>query len=171
VTRTALVVLVAEAEQAVAELRLSHDPMAGRGVPAHVTTLHPFRAEVDAITAGEVASMAREIDRFEATFGVAGRFPGEVVFLVPEPVARFKGMTRSFFAAFPDCPPYGGAHPDPEPHLTVGSSLRPTIAKSVTNALLPSLLLRTYVDRLTLLVEDDEGYWTVDLSWPLGDET
>lgn len=163
--------LVAEAEQAVAGMRLLHDPLAGRGVPAHVTILHPFRAEVDAVTATEVASIAREIGPFETTFDAVGRFPGEVVFLVPEPVARFKEMTRSFFAAFPDCPPYGGAHPDTEPHLNVGSSLEPTIAKSVTNALLPSLPLKTYVDRLTLLVEDDEGYWTVDRSWPLGDET
>ena len=43
-------------------------------------------------------------------------------------------MVRSFFGALPDCPQYGGAHPDP--HLTVGSGLEPRIANSVANALL-----------------------------------
>ena len=163
--------LVAEAEQAVAEHRAEHDPMAGRGVPAHVTILHPFRADVDEVTTDEVASVADEIESFEATFGAVGRFPGEVVFLVPEPAATFKAMTSSIIAAFPDCPPYGGDHPDPEPHLTIGSSLDPAVANTVAEALPPNLPIETYVDRLTLLVEDDEGNWTVDRSWPLGDET
>jgi len=115
--------------------------------------------------------VADEIEPFEATFGAIGRFPGEVVFLVPEPVANFKAMTSSIMAAFPDCPPYGGAHLDPKPHLTVGSSLDSTVADTVAEALPPNLPLKTYVDRLTLLVEDDEGNWTVDRLWLLGDET
>ncbi|HYN34704.1 MAG TPA: hypothetical protein VES40_18925 [Ilumatobacteraceae bacterium] len=41
-TRSALVVLVAEAETLISAHRLRHDPVAARGVPAHVTVLHPF---------------------------------------------------------------------------------------------------------------------------------
>jgi 2'-5' RNA ligase len=171
VTRSALVVLVAEAEQAVAEHRALHDPAADRGVPAHVTILHPFRADVDEITAEQVASVAQKFESFEATFDAVGRFPGEVVFLVPEPISSFKALIGSIMTAFPDCPPYGGTHLDPEPHLTVGTSLEPTVANKLAEALTPNLSLKTYVDRLTLLVEDDDGNWTVDRSWPLGDET
>src|SRR6476469_2484700 len=40
--RTALMVVVAEAEPTVARLRLQLDPFARLGVPAHVTVLFPF---------------------------------------------------------------------------------------------------------------------------------
>jgi 2'-5' RNA ligase len=163
-------VLVAEAEPAVAEHRAVHDPMARRGVPAHVTILHPFRSIVDEATADEVAVVTRQIEPFEAAFDAIGRFPGEVVFLVPEPVAAFRAMTRSAISAFPDCPPYGGAHPDPDPHLTVGTSLEPLDASALAEALPPKLPFKSYVDRLTLLIENDDGNWTVDRSWSLGDQ-
>ena len=166
-TRSALVVLVPEAEPLVAGLRLVHDPMASRGVPAHVTVLHPFRAVVDEVTAAEVEQIAVGIDRFDASFGSVGRFPGEVVFLAPEPLERFRMMTASFVAAFPDCPPYGGAFPDPHPHLTVGSRVDVPSAESLERMLTPGLPIATRVDRLTLLVEDDAGQWTVARSWPL----
>lgn len=166
--RSALVVLVPEAEEAVGQHRAINDPMAGRGVPAHVTILHPFRADVDQVTANEVASIAGTIEPFNASFGAVGRFAVEVVFLVPEPVATFMAMTRSFMAAFPDCPPYGGAHPDPEPHLTVGSNLDPAVADSLAQTLPAGLPLNSRVDRLTLLVEDSVGNWTIDSDWPLG---
>ena len=159
--------LVPEAEPLVAAHRLVHDPMAARGVPAHVTVLHPFRAVVDASTADEVETITAAIDAFDATFGVVARFPGEVVYLCPEPLDRFKEMTRAFVDAFPDCPPYGGAFPDPHPHLTVGSGVDGATADSLGSVLAPGLPISTRVDRLTLLVEDEQGQWTVDRSWPL----
>ena len=39
---SALLVPIPEAEPIVAELRLEHDAIAARGVPAHVTVLFPF---------------------------------------------------------------------------------------------------------------------------------
>src|SRR5262245_22899429 len=118
VPRSALVVLVERAETLVAEFRLAHDPMAARGVPAHITVLYPFRSVVDENTAGVIGELASGIDVFDATFPSVGRFPGGVVFLQPEPQEPFKAMTRMLEIAFPDCPPYGGAFPDPHPHLT-----------------------------------------------------
>ena len=81
VTRSALVVLVAEAETLIAGHRLAHDPTAARGVPAHVTVLHPFRTVVDEVAANAVAAIASRIDSFDATFASADRFPGVVLFL------------------------------------------------------------------------------------------
>ncbi|MFM2077934.1 MAG: hypothetical protein RJA49_1824, partial [Actinomycetota bacterium] len=107
------------------------------------------------------------IDAFDAGFGSVGRFPGEVVFLAPEPLERFRMMTATFVAAFPDCPPYGGAFPDPHPHLTVGSRIDVATADGLERKLAPGLPIVTRVDRLTLLVEDDAGQWTVARSWPL----
>ena len=167
VTRSALVVLVPAAEPVVATLRCSHDPMSGRGVPAHVTVLHPFRSVVDEETAAAVERLASSMDAFTATLARAGWFPGSVVFLEPEPVQRFKDLTAATVEAFPDCPPYGGAFADPHPHLTVGNRVDEPTAQRIESILSPSLPIDFRVDRLTLLVEDDDGQWTVDRSWPL----
>ena len=170
-TRSALVVVVAEAEPLISAHRLLHDPMAARGVPAHVTVLHPFRSVVDEATARDVAVIASRIESFDATLSSVDRFPGAVLFLSPEPLERFKQMTRTFVDAFPDCPPYGGAFPDPHPHLTVGSRIDAVTADSLERLIAPGLPLSTRVEQLTLLVEDDEGQWTVARSWPLATST
>lgn len=167
VTRSALVVLVPSAEPFVDELRRRHDPMCARGVPAHVTVLHPFKSVVDDDTAAAVERLAGSVDAFMATLVRVGEFPGSVVFVEPEPIERFKGLTAATIEAFPDCPPYGGAFADPHPHLTVGNRVDEPTAQHIRAALLPSLPLEFPVDRLTLLIEDDDGQWTVDRSWPL----
>jgi hypothetical protein len=168
VTRSALVVVVPDAEPLVGDHRLAHDPMTGRGVPAHVTILHPFRPVVDETSAAEVAAIAARFAPFRATFAASDRFPGVVLFLVPEPVERFVELSRACIEAFPDCPPYGGAFPDPNPHLTIGIRLDESTAADLERAITPSLPISTTVDRLTLLVEDDDGQWSVGRSWPLG---
>lgn len=166
-SRSALVVLVPEAEPVVATLRRRHDPMCGRGVPAHITVLHPFRPVVDASTATVVARLASTFDAFSATLARVGQFPGSVVFLEPEPIESFKVLTAAMVEAFPDCPPYGGAFTDPHPHLTVGSGVDEPTAQRIESALSPSLPIRFRVGHLTLLVEDHDGQWSVDRSWPL----
>ena len=171
VTRSALVVLVAEAEELVGAPRLVHDPMAARGVPAHVTVLHPFRSVVDDVTVREIGTIASRIGSFDATFASVDRFPGVVLFLSPEPLERFKALTRVFVEAFPDCPPYGGAFADPHPHLTVGSQIDDATADSLERAIAHGLPLTTRVDQLTLLVEDNEGRWTVSQAWSLAGST
>ena len=125
-TETALVVLVPDAEPVVAEHRLRHDPAAADGVPAHVTVLYPFRAEVDDATAAAVAAIAAAVPAFDATFRTTARFPGVVLYLDPEPAAPFRELIARCTAAFPDCPPYGGTIPDPIPHLTVADGVRRT---------------------------------------------
>jgi hypothetical protein len=166
-TRSALVVLVPEAEPIVEVLRRDHDPMSVRGVPAHVTVLHPFRSFVDVATAEAVEILAGTVDAFSATLVKVGQFPGLVVFLEPEPLQRFKDLTAMTVKAFPDCPPYGGAFTDPHPHLTVGNRVDVHTAQQIKSTLTPSLPIEFRVDHLTLLVEDDDGQWTVDRAWPL----
>jgi 2'-5' RNA ligase len=162
-----MVVVVEAAEPAVGDLRNLHDPMAARGVPAHITLLYPFRPNIDATTVEQVATIARRISPFEVTFADVGRFPGELVFLAPEPAAAFSEIIRHFIETFPDCPPYGGAHPDPIPHLTVASDVGATTAQQIAVAVASRLPISTAVDHVTLLVEDDRGDWTIDRSWPL----
>lgn len=166
-TRSAVVVVVAAVEQAVALHRRRHDPMLRRGVPPHVTVLHPFRAVVDEATAALIDSIARRTAPFEVTFSEVGRFPDGLVYLVPEPASAFKRLTDRFVELFPDCPPYGGAITDPTPHLTVGTIHDPTTADLVAASLAACVPIAADVDRLTLLVEDDSGQWTISRSWLL----
>lgn len=167
-SETALVLLVAAAEPIVAALRLRHDPMAARGVPAHVTVLYPFRSVVDADAAAIVADLAAEVPPFRMSFTTVGRFPGQVVYLAPEPAATVRGLLRRFSAAFPDCPPYGGVFADVVPHLTVADGVDDDTADTVAGVVTEGLPVTAVADELTLLVEGDDGHWSVDRSWPLG---
>ncbi len=166
--QTALVVLVPEADVAIGHHRLRHDANAARGVPAHVTVLHPFRSPLDRATAGQVAQLCRGFAPFEARFASVGRFPGEVVWLTPEPTEVFAALLAAATEHFPDVPPYDGTIPDPIPHLTIAEGVSPEIADELTTAVAPVLPLTTFVTELALLVQDGAGRWSVGRSWPLG---
>ena len=168
VARAALVVVVPAAEPVVDAHRLRYDPMAARGVPAHVTILYPFRPELDGAAAGRIEEICRSFVRFQATFATVGRFPDGVVWLRPEPGDVFIQLTHALAAAFPDCPPYGGEFAEVVPHLTVGTGLDAADAAVLETTLAERLPVTATVDRLTRLVEDAGGRWHVERSWPLG---
>jgi len=167
--QSAVVILVDEAEPVVGAYRLTYDPVAARGVPAHVTLLFPFRDLVDEEADGLLAAIAAATAPFEMTFAETARFDDEgVLYLAPEPAAAVRALIDQLAAAFPDCPPYGGTIADPIPHLTIGMNLAPELSDRISGELVPRLPITTHVDRLTLLMEDGEGRWTVDQGWPLG---
>src|SRR5262245_50248923 len=118
---TALVVLVPEAEPAVAALRAAHDSSAALGVAAHVTLLFPFvplarwHAGLDA----QLAALFSRFVAFDARFRDTARFGDAVLYLAPEPAEPFSALTEAIAAAFPEHPPYEGVHPAVIPHLTV----------------------------------------------------
>ncbi len=117
---TALVVAVPEAELLVAGLRARFDPSAALGVPAHITVLHPFMppAQVTRELLEHVATALRGLAAFDFVLARVARFRG-VLYLAPEPAARFVALTESLVRAFPQWPPFGGAHDRIVPHLTV----------------------------------------------------
>lgn len=164
--RSALVVLVPAAAGFIEELRLVHDPMAARGVPAHVTVLHPFRAALDDAAHDTIAAVAADASRWTVRFDAVRRFDDGVVYLAPEPAAPFAALTRRLAAAFPDCPPYGGAFAEPVPHLTLGSHLVAGEADRLAATLDGFAPFTSSADRLTRLVEDDAGMWSIERSWP-----
>lgn len=167
VRRSALVAVVPAVVPVVDVHRLRHDPMATRGVPAHVTILYPFRPVVDGPAAGRIDDICRGFAPFHTTFATVDRFPGGVVWLRPEPDDTFIALTRAFVDAFPDCPPDGGEFAEIIPHLTVGSGLDATAAELLQETLASRLPVSATVERLTLLGEDDAGIWHVVRSWQL----
>ena len=65
------------------------------------------------------------VPEFTATFGSTAWFEDKVLWLAPDPAEPFRALTASVAAAFPEHPPYEGAHDDVVPHLTVGQDAPP----------------------------------------------
>ena len=121
-TQTAVVVHVVAADPVVDVHRQRLDRAASWGVPAHVTVLHPFLPPdaVDEVALAALAAAVRTVPAFECSFATTRWFARDVVWLQPEPGEPFRRLTRAVWTAFPDHPPYAGAHDDLVPHLTIG---------------------------------------------------
>jgi hypothetical protein len=78
-------VIVAEAEPTVAQLRLQLDPVARLGVPAHVTVLFPFipASEIQGAVMGRLAALFRTVPAFTHNFVRTAWFGDEVLWLAP----------------------------------------------------------------------------------------
>lgn len=169
--RSALLVEIPDAERVVGDHRLRFDPVASAGVPAHVTILYPFRTpgSIDDRVRARVAEVVGGFASFEVEFHAPGTFPG-MVWLRPEPEAPFRRLTSALSAAFPDCRPYGGAFPDPTPHLTVGQALTEDRAHDVAREMrtrLGTSPVICRVDHVALHASDDAGRWSRLQEFPL----
>jgi len=106
-----------------------------RRVPPHVTVLVPWVADP---AGGEALGRLRDavagFGPLELSFPAADEFPGGTVFLRPEPFGVVRELVRSVLAAFPECPPYDGEHPDPHPHVTVSADGGPPVLDEVRAA-------------------------------------
>ena len=164
--RTALVVVVPEAEPLVGEWRELYDN-ASLGIPAHVTLLFPFvPTEVGRRSAPPRAPNAiRTQPSFSFSLPRVARFP-DVAWLAPVPDAPFRSLTELIVSRYPDYPPYEGIHDEVIPHLTVGVG-DTTMQDEIDAALTPHLPIHAEARQVTLLVEDDEGRWRVGEEFPL----
>jgi 2'-5' RNA ligase len=117
---TALVVLVPEAEPLVEPFRSQYDPVAPRGMPAHVTILFPFYAQTE--LGPDVVNTLEQhfapFTPFHFELRETGAFP-RVLYLKPEPHDLFSQIISSTSSLFPDLPPYGGSTGERIPHVTV----------------------------------------------------
>jgi 2'-5' RNA ligase len=97
------------------------DAAAAKGVPAHVTVLHPFvdPSEVDDQLIATVAGAMAAVHAFDCSSSRSRWFGQDVLWLDPDPAQPFRDLTTAVWSAFPEHPPYGGAHDDVVPHLTV----------------------------------------------------
>src|SRR3954471_5576538 len=102
--RTALIIVIPEAEPAVAALRREHDWSAPLGVPAHVTILFPFADGAD-VDEQAIAEVAASFPAFAFVLDRIGRFEGGPVWLHPEPPEPFVALTEAVRRRFPAYPP------------------------------------------------------------------
>jgi 2'-5' RNA ligase len=169
---TALILPVADAEPAVARWRLTHDPSAAQGIPAHITLLYPFRApdELDDRIDVDLARLFAAAAPIRLTLaGICGF--RNVLYLAPEPPEPLDHLIRSLMARYPDLLPYGGAVGDPVPHLTVAQIEDPAaldgVMRRFAEAAAGHLPLETTVAEVHL-IESGGGPWRTRRRFPLG---
>lgn len=170
-THSAVIVTVPEAEPVVGHHRREHDESAPWGVPAHVTVLFPFMApeHLDDDVHAKLTRAVAAVPEFTATFGSTSWFAEKVLFLAPDPSEPFRALTTSVAAAFPEHPPYEGAHDDVVPHLTVGQDAAVEQLRAVERQVRPSLPVQKRVTEVQVIVGRPEvgGSWEVVGRFPL----
>jgi 2'-5' RNA ligase len=150
-------------------LRERMDPSAAQGVPAHVTLIYPFmppgrlkddvRRTIEQIIASESV--------FPFTLSSVHRWPN-VVYLAPEPVEPFRRLTTALAAAFPDYPPYEGAHDDVVPHLTVAQDVPEDYYAAAEHALPAMLPIRDIAREAWLIGHTPDQAWHTLWRLPFG---
>jgi 2'-5' RNA ligase len=163
VPSSAVVVIVPEAFEAVGGHYAAHTPAGAAGMPPHITLLIPF-TDAEALEPRRVAGLRELLGGF-APFRFqlrrTARFPdASVLYLAPEPAEPFVELARAVIRRFPEHPPYGGAHPDPVPHLTVAQGDDATLAR-IEADVRPRLPIEAFVSGAALVVQR-EGQWRVE---------
>ena len=152
-TESAVIVRIPEAEPLVGRFRADLDFAASLGVPAHVTVIYPFVAPDlidDAVTAA-LAEAVGSVPAFDATFARVAWFERTVIWLAPEPAEPFLALTNAVWQQFPHCPPYGGAHQQVVPHLTVGIDHPADVLEKAARAVAPGLPITASVTAAVLM--------------------
>lgn len=152
-TETALIVAVPETEPAVGHHRSALDVAAGWGVPAHVTVLYPFLPP-DRITdevLAELSVICAAVPRFDVSFTEVRWFGDTVVWLAPDPDDGFRRLTSAVWRRFPEAAPYGGAHAEVVPHLTIGHDGPRQALAEAAEAVAGQLPIRASVEAVRLL--------------------
>ena len=151
---TVLVVPVPELEAFVVERTHHYDASFVSADPAfvhaHVTALGPFLDEPSDADLALVEQVAGRTPAFDFALDRLGEFADGIIHLLPEPETPFRALTLRLIAAFPQCPPYGGAFPEPVPHLTLDQRADGIDRASVRAALGDAVPARCRADRLAL---------------------
>lgn len=157
--RSGLIVEVPEAEPLVGKWRAEYDWSAQHGVPAHITLLFPFvpTESIDERLRADLGKLFGSRPAFKFSLPRVARFP-EIAWLAPEPPEPFKELTEKIVSRYPDYPPYEGIHDEVIPHLTVAEG-DADLQDEVDAALTPELPIEAEAKEVTLIVEDEAGWW------------
>ena len=171
---TAIIIAVPEADRLVGRWRRQYTADGAEGVPAHITLLYPFTD-----TFLYTARCGREIERvlgdfapirFRLSSTAYFRARPNVLYLTPDPAAPFAAMTAALFAQFPEHPPYGGAHNEVIPHLTVAEHDDLDFLVRIADDVSRHLPIQTTALEVQLMEHAPQG-WRVRRRFSLGAET
>jgi 2'-5' RNA ligase len=169
-----VIVPVPAADPLVDRHRRHLDAAASWGVPAHISVLYPFvePAEVDDQVIAALAAAIGSVAAFDCCFERTGWFGEEGVWLDPEPAGWFRDLTKAVWSAFPDHAPYGGAHDDVIPHLTIAERRLGDLAavQAAERAVQTGLPLSTRIERVLLIAGTQaRSSWRILHELPLGE--
>lgn len=134
-----------------------------------MTLLYPFMppGQLTEEVRGQVAAVVATEPSFSFSLARMGRWPN-VVWLAPEPPEPFLRLARALMQAFPEHPPYGGAHEDVVPHLTIAQDERLDWLVAAERALPALLPIPDVAREAQLMVMDQSGRWSTFWRMPLG---
>lgn len=118
--QSAVLIPVPEADAVVGRWRLEHDPVAGAGVPAHITLIVPWLPP-DEITPGDLADLDHalsDVKGFDFELTRVDWFGRRVLWVAPEPAGPFLDLTNRLSDRF-STPPWEDEFDEVVPHLTV----------------------------------------------------
>jgi 2'-5' RNA ligase len=170
--RSAVVVAVPEAGAAVERwLERTAGFKPSHGVPPHVTILFPFvpASDLGPPVISAVRAIAGRFPPFAIELRELRRWP-DVLYLAPEPPEPFVELTEAFVVAYPEHPPYEGAHDDVVPHLTVAQGDPDPIAAAEIDVL-PALPIGAWAVELLVLAQRAQYEWDTVARLPLGTPT
>jgi hypothetical protein len=167
---SALIVEVPEAKDVVERWRSMLDPIAGMGIPAHVTVIFPFLERITEKALESVREIVSEVPSFSFTLESVARWPN-VLYLPPTPAEPFVELTTRCVERWPHLKPYEGGFDDIIPHLTVAhrkdGPLDDQLAATITEDVETRLPIASEATRVSLWVTDG-GAWTAHATFPLG---
>jgi 2'-5' RNA ligase superfamily protein len=157
VGRTALIVVVPEAEATVRQMRLEHVASAAQGVPAHITLLSPF-APTEEVDEQALSDLFSGLPAFDFVLDRVEQWEDGIVWLHPEPSRPFEELTAAICQRWPAYPPYEGTVKTIIPHLTL--SERPIQVQL-------DLPIQSRADTVSLIEQGTDGNWSTRRLFPL----
>jgi 2'-5' RNA ligase len=118
--QSAVLVPVPEADAVVGRWRYQYDPVAGAGVPAHITLIVPWLPpeEITEADLGELDETLEGVNAFDFKLHHVDWFGRRVLWVAPEPAAPFLALTARLAERF-GTPPWEDEFDEVVPHLTV----------------------------------------------------
>jgi 2'-5' RNA ligase len=171
-TSTALLVPVPRLAPLIEPWASRHDPAFASGLPTHVTIQFPFLPP-EQLTPSALATLtdvAASVPATSVEFAEVGMFPdGEVLHLLPRPDEVFRTLGRRLRDHWPDLLPYGGRHPDPTPHVTVGHEIPRARARHAARALMLAMPVRVPIHVVQVWAGNGDGTWGRLATFRLGE--
>ena len=172
----ALIVPCPAADAIVGDQRQHLDRAGQVGVPAHLTVVYPFKADLVTGDHRKLKELFLSFQRFAVSGERTGWFDDKVVFIEPVDPTPVIALTEAVEAAFPDYPIYGGAFHEVVPHLTIGHDQSPSVLRAAERAVLDRLPFSQEVDHVELwsgpaLATAPAGSWRRQCDYYLGDSS
>jgi 2'-5' RNA ligase len=171
-----LAILVLEAEGLVRSFRDRYDPAAKAGMPPHITLLYPFKSpdDIDGLVLDTLSHCFSRFQPFKFSLRTIVQFPGETIYLAPEPEEPFRRLTLAIWRGYPQTPPYGGRYSTVVPHLTaahfVGEQRLGAVAREFEQAAQGRLPIHGHAAEVALM-DSRSGRWEINTTFRLGQES